>query len=279
MSPKALLHLVTASLFAATAAVAPASLAPSSDECGIFCADQDEIDARWSEIEFVKVPGRPSPKTYLYSASCYIDNEVRTVEGCVDGVVPEPQDQCASGPWVRPRWARLRDSGDGTPGPWVLEVGFTCPGDREFPLQLSDFQRLLIDPSPLTLQPDTGWVYAGLETIAYSSDSARGWEVELLGMQFRVAAVPTEFHWDFGDGGPESVTTEPGAPWPGHSISHTYTESGKFRPSLRTIWQGHFMASDASVWSEISGRGETLTTGSVLTVHTARTRLVEDDLS
>jgi len=264
--------MALASLVLATPAVA--------DDCGlIICSYDDKIDARLRDVVFTPVPANPSPKEYLYTYSCYIDDEVRTADGCIDGVIPPPANECANGAWIQPRWSRLRNAGDGSPGPWILEVGYTCPGDPDFPLQLEDFQRLLIDPPPLNLQPETGWVYAGLETIAYTDSSARGWSIELLGLPFDVGAYPIEFTWDFGDGSSPLVTDDPGEPWPDHTVAHTYLTPGVATPSLVTRWQGVYRQGGAGEWSPVPGSGFTTTTAPPITVHTARTRLVEDDLS
>jgi len=243
-----------------------------------WCTYEDTVDVRLKDLTFVRVPRNPSPKEYLYTSSCFIENEVRTVDGCIDGRIPEPPESCTSGTWVQPRWARLRDSGDGTPGPWTLEAGYTCPGDPEFPLTVEDFRRLLIEPAPLTLQPGTGWVYAGLETVAYSDDAPRGFSIELLGRQFDIGVFPVEFSWDFGDGSEPIVTEEPGKPWPDHTVSHVYAAAGTVTPVLTTTWKGVFRTNAIAGWTDIPGTGQTTTTGTPITVHTARTRLVEDRL-
>src|SRR5690606_37759424 len=145
------------------------------------------------------------PNEYLYTASCYIDDEVRTDAGCIGGVVPEPPEPCETGSWFLPRWTRVRDVGGGVPGAWELTTGYTCPGDPDFAITLDVVERQ-IEPSPLELQPRTGWVYAGLDTIGYTDDSPQGFAFSLVGRNFDVGAVPVEYSWDFGDGSEPIVT-------------------------------------------------------------------------
>lgn len=270
---------MTIAIGAALLATAAQAIADSGcGTGGTWCTDQDKITARMEGVDFVHIPGRPDPKEYHYTASCYIENEVRTADGCVDGTIPPPVQACATGKHIAPRWARLRDSGDGTPGPWILEVGYTCPGDPGFPLTLEDFTQLPITPSTMQLQPPTDWVYAGLDTIAHTDPTPQGFHVELLGASFDVGAVPIEYSWDFGDGTPPLVTDDPGAPWPDYTIGHTYTAAGTATPVLTTSWKGVYRETSFDPWAEIPGTGQTTTTGPELTIYAARTRLVEDPL-
>jgi len=192
-----------------------------------------------------------------------------------DGVIPRPDGACEEQELIFPRWSRLRDDPEGN---WTLESGFTCPGDGDYPFTYEDFIALPITPSTLTVQPNTGWVYAGLETIAYTDDSPQGFLVSLMDIEFAVAAAPLEYEWDFGDGSPIVITDDPGAPWPDHSVSHMYATAGNVTPTLMTRWEGYVRRADSTSWSAISGVASTTTTGPAITVHTARTRLVEDSL-
>lgn len=272
-------NLALVGLLALAATLTPTTAAWSEAECDGFCWDQDEIDGHFSGVDFVRVPGRPDPREYLYSYSCYIENEVRTADGCVDGVIPPPSEACEFGVWIEPRWSRLRDRGDGDPGPWVLEVGYSCPGDEEFPFGFEEFTSLPIEVPTLTVQPNTGWVYAGLETVAYTNGDAQGFVVAVRGLDFYVVATPVEYSWSFGDGSPSLTSTDPGAPWPDHTVSHTYAAAGRFRPSLTTTWRGDFRQAEDRQWYQVEGSGQTTTQGPLIQVHTARTRLVEDDLT
>src|SRR5690606_30922112 len=216
-----------ATCLAATVGLAfpPQSLAVESVEaaCVDWCVDQDQIEARMVDIEFVQVPPRPNPYRYRYTNECPENYMVRIMDLCLDGGIPEPPEGCDGARIIPPRWAQLRDDGSGLPGPWILEAGYTCPGDPDYPVRLEDFAALPIAPSRLEIQPSSGWVYAGLDTIAYTDPAPQGFEVALLGITFFVGAVPVEYSWDFGDGSPPLVTSDPGRPWPDHTISHRYS--------------------------------------------------------
>ncbi len=270
----ALVVLAVALVHSASTAAAMAN----ASECMDWCTDQDKITARMSGVDFVLVRGRPDPKQYQYTGNCPENYMTRIPDLCLDGGIPEPPEACESGVMVAPRWAQLRDDGTGNPGPWVLEAGYSCPGDRDYPIAYDDFAQLPIAPSPLELQPNTGWVYAGLDTIGYTDDASQGFEVQLRGGTFLVGAIPFEYSWDFGDGSDPITTTDPGKPWPDHTVAHQYTAGGVVTPVLTTRWKGVFRTGATGPWHEIDGTGETTTTGGPVTVHTARTRLVEDDL-
>lgn len=231
-----------------------------------------------SGVEFVRVPGRPDPNRYRYTNECPENYMTRIPDRCVDGAIPPPPEGCTTGVMVMPRWAQLRDDGTGVPGPWVLEVGFSCPGDRDYPFGYDDFTRLPITPSPLTLQPDRSWVYAGLDTIGLTDGTSQGFQVELRGLTFQVGAIPIEYVWDFGDGSDLLTTTDPGKPYPNQTVAHRYTASGTATPVLTTYWMGVFRETIFDPWTEIPGTGETITTGTPLTIYAPRTRLVEDPL-
>ena len=278
---------VLAALFGAFALLGvgvPASSSSAPTSCGIekeWCTHQAEIIARMSGVEFVKAPRRPDPYRYEYTAECLEEQNMPwyLADRCIDGYLPTPADDCANGAMTPPRWARLINDGTGRPGPWLLQAGFSCPGDPDYPISYDDFAVLPIAPSPIQLQPDTGWVYTGLDTIAMTDPAAQGFEVELRGSRFLVGAVPVEYEWDFGDGSPPLVTTDPGKPWPDQTVTHTYSAAGTAAPTLTTRWRGVFRTSSTSPWHEIPGTAETTTTGPELTIYSPRPRLVDDPLS
>jgi len=239
----------------------------------------DEIHGSLSQIGYERRELRKGgpKKAYLYTDSCYIADDTRAMVGCVDGRIPPPSEECPSGEWIRPRWSQNIENGAPS-GPWTLEAGFTCPGDPEYPFQLEDLEHLQIPPSPLRIQPDSGWALTGIETVAYTENSPQGYLVELLGLDFYVAVVPVSFEWDFGDGTPPIRTSTPGAPWPDHTIAHVYEKAAEVRPHLNTSWKAYVRREGSPTWGEVPGTGQTTTVGPPITVYSARTRLVEDSL-
>lgn len=251
--------------------------AATSDDCSAWCSHDSVIDGRLKEVELKRVPRAPNPYIYRYTNQCFPMYHTRVFDLCNrDRVIPPPDEPCANGGMlIYPRWSRIAEDPDAT---WTLEANFTCPGDPNYPITAEDFTSLPVSPSTLAIQPNTGWVYAGLETIAYADGMPQGFLVNLLGVDFAVVALPDEYTWDFDDGSDPFVTADPGAPWPNHSVAHVYSASGTVTPSLTTQWKGYVRPEGATSWSPIDGVSTTTTTGPTITVHTARTHLVEDSL-
>lgn len=257
--------------------LAVATIDPADDGCGeIWCARDNEFDGTLDSIDLVDVVIRPDPRKYAYTSKCFTEYYTAIADYCdPDGFIPRPDLECSDDVLLPPRWSRLATEPDSR---WTLDRNFTCPGDDGYPLEASDFKSLPIEPSELQIQPGNGWVFAGLETVAFAGNASQGFRTSLLGQEFHVVAVPHEFTWDFGDGSSPLVTADPGQPWPDHTVSHVYDRAGEARVSLTTTWRGHFRLAHGSTWTEVDGTAVTTTSGPILTVHTARTRLVEDSL-
>ena len=73
--------------------------------------------------------------------------------------------------------------------------------------------------------------------------------VVMLGVPITVYLSPT-YLWDFGDGTKLSSVNR-GAPFPDHSITHTYKRTGSYAASLQITWGGTWKASGAT--SAVSG--------------------------
>lgn len=254
-----------------------ANPAHADEGCGDWCMEDDNISGRLDGVEFIDVIRRQDPRVYAYTSRCFPKYYTQIADYCHrDGYIPRPDTvDCRDDELMPPRWSRLRADSDDT---WRLDRNFTCPGDDGYPFTFDDFANLPIAPSPLAVQPDNGWVIAGLDTVVMSDDLPQGFRTQLLGTNFEIVAEPAEYSWDFGDGSDPLVTTDPGAPWPNHTVSHIYQASGAVEITLTTRWRGAFRIEGASHWSPVNGTGETVTAGPTITVHTARTHLVEDSL-
>ncbi|WP_049788275.1 PKD domain-containing protein [Isoptericola variabilis] len=138
-----------------------------------------------------------------------------------------------------------------------------------------EFATLPITPSPLHVQPPDGWTLINVETVTYTEDAAQDFETTLLGVPVVIRALPDEFAWDYGDG-TTTVTEHPGAPYPANTVGHTYTAPGEVSISLTTTWRGQFQIAGTATWTDVPGTATTTTSTGPITVHEARTRLVED---
>ncbi|MFC7404124.1 hypothetical protein [Georgenia alba] len=145
-----------------------------------------------------------------------------------------------------------------------------------------DFARLPIDPGGLTVQPDRGWVMVNIETIAYTGAAEQTFDIELLGTPVRVHAVPLDYTWDYGDG-TVFTTDDPGAPYPNHTVHHTYTdatdEGGPAvtrQITLTTQWVGEFSVAGGP-WQPVAGVATTTQTTDPFEVRQYDTSLVAGD--
>lgn len=138
------------------------------------------------------------------------------------------------------------------------------------------FQEMRIEPSPVTVQPPDGWTLVNVDTIAYTTAEPRTVSTELFGIPVDIRAVPTNYSWDFGDGSVPLTTSDPGAPYPAHTIAHAYAKQGSATISLTTTWHGQFRIAGDPTWRDVPGEATTASSSDPLEILEARARLVED---
>ncbi|MHA7132749.1 hypothetical protein [Oerskovia turbata] len=166
---------------------------------------------------------------------------------------------------------------------WVLHNAGDCVGSVDLaPLVEAEFARLPVAPSPVTVQPGRGWTVVNIPTITYTSAHPQVFTTTLLGIALTIEAVPRDYTWDYGDATDPVVTTDPGAPYPDHTVHHTYTHptdpNAPTTITLTTTWTGRFQITGTPTWTPITGTATTTTTAPPLTIHEARSRLVTDPL-
>ena len=138
------------------------------------------------------------------------------------------------------------------------------------------FRQMQIEPSQVNVQPPDGWTLVNAETIVFTETAPRTMSTRLLGRQVEIRAVSSAYSWDFGDGSSPVVTSDPGAPYPAHTVAHTYTKRGVVTISLTTTWNGQFRLAGDSTWRDVPGEATTVSSSGGLEVLEARARLVED---
>ena len=199
---------------------------------------------------------------------------------CPNGAAPVPAATCPPGQVaLPPLWTRTADPTTLTGWtPWILLAGTsTCPTDPGFPtLTATDFQRLPLTPSTITIEPPTGWTLANIPTIVSTPNPPQTLRTTVLGVAVTVRATPSEFTWDFDDNTTPLTTTDPGHPYPHPSLTHTYRTAGTHHLTLTTRWTGEFRLDGYPTWQPITGTAQTTTTSGPLTVHTAQPHLVAD---
>lgn len=138
------------------------------------------------------------------------------------------------------------------------------------------FQEMQIEPSTVNVQPPNGWTLVNVDTIAFTDAQPRTITTSLFGIPVQIRAVPSGYSWDFGDGSTPLTTTDPGAPYPAHTIAHAYVSKGAATISLTTTWHGQFRLAGEPTWHDVAGEATTVSSSDSLEILEARARLVED---
>ncbi|OLT54636.1 hypothetical protein [Cellulosimicrobium sp. CUA-896] len=131
---------------------------------------------------------------------------------------------------------------DGTWGPPELvgDEGCITPADLLAEAE-REFATLPIAPSPVVVQPPDGWTVVNLPTITYTDAAEQTFDTSLLGIPVQIRATPESYAWDYADGSAPLVTTDPGAPYPDHTVHHTYAQpADAVTIGLTTTWSGQF---------------------------------------
>ena len=128
-------------------------------------------------------------------------------------------------------------------GPWI-PLGRSCvdvtalnppPSPAEV---YRYFQELPLPELPTQQQPP-GNALVGLPVVFYTDGpTTQTFTVDIRGFTVDIVATATGFAWDTGDG-TVLQTSDPGAPYPDHTISHDY-RSGTYTAGLTTTWSGTY---------------------------------------
>ena len=199
---------------------------------------------------------------------------------CIDGVAGNTVVRtCADGTTaLDPLFRRPLDP-TGTPtGPWEQIDNGGCPEDPPVTVILTaaEFSRLPLTPSAPQLQPADGRGLVNAALIVYADPAAQTLATTILGTPVTVRATPTRYAWDFGDGSDALVTTDPGAPYPHHSVARPYTLPGTYQLTLTTTWTGTYQVNDAGPWYPVLGTAVTTSTPVTTQITEAHTVLVAD---
>lgn len=221
-------------------------------------------------------PFEESPSASSKAACSVTDSELQQILRCAD-------DEVAS----RPYWVReQRPDGTWSGEEQIGSFGCATPQQaaRVAAVNIADvvereFQSLPIVPSSVQIQPGSGWTFVNVPTIVFSSADTQTLQTSVLGVGVEVEVTPEQFSWDFGDDSQPLVTTDPGQPYPGHTLEHTYSGTGTRTITLSTAWSGRFRVAGSGTWQTISGTAGTVSTSDPLEVHEAQARLVGQDLN
>ncbi|MCL3860986.1 PKD domain-containing protein [Actinotalea sp. K2] len=198
---------------------------------------------------------------------------------CVDGA--ESGDvvrMCADGSVALAPLMRRQVGPDlSVPGPWVQVDRGGCPEDPAVTVTLSaeEFRRLPLTSSVPSVQPADGQGLVNLDMILITDSDPQTLSTTVLDVPVTVIATPVRFTWTFGDGSEPLVTTEPGAPYPHQTVGYSYREPGAFAIQLTTAWSGRYQVDGAGPWIDVAGTAETVSEAFPVTIHEARTYLVD----
>ncbi|WP_435737368.1 hypothetical protein V5D56_01870 [Cellulosimicrobium sp. PMB13] len=169
---------------------------------------------------------------------------------------------------------------DGSWGPPELvgDEGCVTPADLLAEAE-REFATLSIAPSPVVVQPPDGWTLVNVPTITYTDSAEQTFDATLLGIPVQIRATPESYAWDYADGSAPLVTSDPGAPYPDHTVHHTYEQPVEsLTIGLTTSWSGQFRIAGSPTWTDVPGTAATTSAAEPLQVYEARSRLVTDPL-
>lgn len=136
-----------------------------------------------------------------------------------------------------------------------------------------DVQSLIVSSGTVMVQPDRPWVLVNTDTVVMTDAAEHVLSTEVLGVGVDVRVSPALFTWDFGDGSAPLTTSDPGRPWPDHTVSHSYRAPATATISLRTEWDAAFRVEGTDVWVPVAGRAVTTASTDPIDVVTATPRL------
>ncbi|MFD5822492.1 hypothetical protein [Nesterenkonia xinjiangensis] len=130
----------------------------------------------------------------------------------------------------------------------------------------SDFLDLPFEPAGVSFEPDlVGFGYLNRHVNIFAEVETQVISQEMLGYDVDIRALPSQFHWDYGDG-TTRTTSDPGEPLPefdsaGFEVnrtdtetitSHAYSETGRFPVTVDTVFLGEYRI-DGGPWIAIPG--------------------------
>jgi PKD repeat protein len=117
-------------------------------------------------------------------------------------------------------------------------------------------------------------VLVNIDTIVWTEATAQTLSTVVLDTPVAVRVTPVDFTWDFGDGSEPVRTTDPGAPYPDHTVSHSYKRAAKdIEITVTTRWAGQFQVAGSGAWQAVQGFAVTTQTSAPFEVRTATTAL------
>jgi hypothetical protein len=277
------------------------SVAQAAGECGfIVCTDVSfspgTITAAHVEqvdgARYVATNDAPAAPPYRYQLSrpCVVDDrdngacrpsDFRTCPAppgrIVEDLVVERQNLVLPDrPTTIDGFTPLSGSAPGTPvGDWdrVLRacIDITALNPPPSPAEVFRYFETLPLPQLVTQHQPPGDGLAGLPVIFYTdSPTTQTFTVDIRGFTVTIDATAQQFTWHTGDATGQIVTTDPGQPYPDHTIEHDY-RSGSYTAHLTVTWGATFTV-NGSAPADVPGT--TTTDGPPVTFDVLQARTV-----
>lgn len=121
-----------------------------------------------------------------------------------------------------------------------------APRTQTITVTSTDVSRLIVGGSGITRQPEAPVTRLDMPLIAYTSPDTRTYTTTVLGATVTITATPTKYTWGWGDSTTTS-TTDPGQPYPNHTVYHYYSRPAKdLTLTLTTTWKATYTTPDGT---------------------------------
>lgn len=272
--------LVAAAAFAGPSAVAATDTDGVTSQATVTVRVSDAMAASNGAPGSIPDGGRTAEWDYAYLCvhSFFRHDEIR---GCPNGQLPRIE-YCDDGSEATPpTWVRWETpAGSGNWGEWSIYRGYRCGAETTFDYHLRiAWDQMPIAPHAITLQPDTGWVFSNVPTIAMVDRDPRQFPTTILGRSVLIRANPGVMTWTWGDGD-RTITYDRGSPYPNATLTHTYAYfEGDVVVNLTSTWTGEYSLNGGSTWLPAPGTATTTSTPYPLTVFNPHSHVVACDLT
>ena len=112
---------------------------------------------------------------------------------------------------------------------------------------------LIAQGSGITRQPPGPKVIISKAFIVYTNPTPRYQTTTILDTAIDVEFTPISYTWNWGDG-TTTTTTDPGAPYPNHTVTHHYKHTDKnITTTLTTTWTTRYRPTGHTDWHTVEG--------------------------
>ena len=126
-------------------------------------------------------------------------------------------------------------------------------GPRTITITTRQAATLIAQGSGITRQPPGPKVIISKAFIVYTNPTPRYQTTTILDTAIDVEFTPISYTWNWGDG-TTTTTTDPGAPYPNHTVTHHYKHTDKnITTTLTTTWTTRYRPTGHTDWHTVEG--------------------------